>query len=197
MDKYLIRGGKKLSGTIKVSGSKNSALAILPAAMLINGTVKIENVPDLKDVRFMLRVLESLGITYRFSNNTVELDSKGLDNPLAEYDLVRKMRASIYVLSPLLHRLGHAKVSLPGGCAIGNRPVDLHMKGLTDLGVELELEHGYIEARVDKMSGHEVYLDFPSVGATCQIMLAGVLAEGETTIFNAAHNCTPNIKLGN
>ncbi|HDS09354.1 MAG TPA: UDP-N-acetylglucosamine 1-carboxyvinyltransferase [Firmicutes bacterium] len=196
MDKYRITGGKLLSGEISVSGSKNSALAVLPAAMLISGKVKINNVPRLKDVDFMLKVLESLGVKYSFSNNSVEIDSRYLNNHVAAYDLIRKMRASIYVLSPLLHRFKKAEVSLPGGCAIGIRPVDLHIKGLRELGVEVQIEHGYIEAKLSKMKGKEVYLDFPSVGATCQLIIAGTLAEGRTVIFNAAKE--PEIEdLGN
>ncbi|MDD3626631.1 MAG: UDP-N-acetylglucosamine 1-carboxyvinyltransferase [bacterium] len=186
MDKYRISGGKALSGEISVSGSKNSALAILPASLLINGITRIKNVPNLKDVCYMLNVLESLGVKYSFSGSIVEIDTRTLSKYIADYDLIRKMRASIYVLSPLLHRFKKAEVSLPGGCAIGTRPVDLHIKGLKELGVEIELEHGYIEAKMTQMKGKEIYLDFPSVGATCQLMIAGVLAAGKTIIYNAA-----------
>ncbi len=192
MDKYSIFGGKRLSGEVKISGSKNSSLAILPACLLISGKVLLQNVPNLKDVRFMLKVIESLGGEFTFENNTVEIDTSSLKSFIAPYEIVKQMRASIYVLAPLLHRFGKAKVSLPGGCAIGNRPIDLHIKGLKDLGVKFQMEHGYIEGRVNKMKGREIYLDFPSVGATCQLILAGVLAEGITTILNAARE--PEIK---
>ncbi|MCK4666448.1 UDP-N-acetylglucosamine 1-carboxyvinyltransferase [Candidatus Dependentiae bacterium] len=186
MEKYSIFGGKILSGEVIISGSKNSSLAILPACLLIKGKVTLRNVPNLKDVRFMLQVIESLGGEFTFEDNTVEIDTSSLKSFIASYEIVKQMRASIYVLAPLLHRFGEARVSLPGGCAIGNRPINLHIKGLKDLGVEFQLEHGYIEGSVDKMKGQEIYLDFPSVGATCQLILAGVLAEGKTIILNAA-----------
>ncbi len=186
MEKYSIFGGKILSGEVIISGSKNSSLAILPACLLISGKVILRNVPNLKDVRFMLKVIESLGGEFSFEDNTVEIDTSSLKSFIASYEIVKQMRASIYVLAPLLHRFGKARVSLPGGCAIGNRPIDLHIKGLKDLGVTFQLEHGYIEGKVDKMKGREIYLDFPSVGATCQLILAGVLADGNTTILNAA-----------
>lgn len=186
MDKYLIKGGKKLFGEISISGSKNSTLAILPACLLIEGRVTLSNIPKLKDVEFMLRVLKHLGVEYQFSSGELTLDSTNLKNQAAPYDLVRKMRASIYVLAPLLHRFQSARVSLPGGCAIGSRPVDIHLKGLKDLGVKIELDHGYINAESDSMTGTEIYFDFPSVGATCQLIMAGVLAEGETILYNAA-----------
>ena len=160
--------------------------------MLTDGQCVYSNVPDLKDINSIKLLLSTLGASVETDGSTVKIKAGGLNNHQAPYDLVRKMRASILVLGPLLARLKKARVSLPGGCAIGARPINLHLKGLTDLGASIELKHGYIEAKVDKLKGAEIYLDFPTVTGTENLMMAAALAEGTTHIKNAA--CEPEIK---
>ena len=192
MDKIVIEGGRRLKGEVKISGAKNAALPILVSSMLTDGQCVYSNVPDLKDINSIKLLLSTLGASVDTDGSTVKINAGGLNNHQAPYDLVRKMRASILVLGPLLARLKKARVSLPGGCAIGARPINLHLKGLTDLGASIELKHGYIEAKVDKLKGAEIYLDFPTVTGTENLMMAAALAEGTTHIKNAA--CEPEIK---
>ncbi len=186
MDKIVIRGGRALRGTITASGSKNAALPVLTAAILAPGVHRFERVPRLRDVTTMGRLLETLGAVWTQDGNTGVLDTSNLRSAEAPYDLVKTMRASIYVLGPLLARFGEARVSLPGGCAWGPRPVDLHIKGMQALGAEIDIEHGYIVARADKLRGADILLDIASVGATGNIMMAAVGAAGTTRIRNAA-----------
>jgi len=192
MDKIVIEGGKRLKGEVKISGAKNAALPILVSSMLTDGQCIYSNVPGLKDVSSIKLLLSTLGARVDTDGNTVKINASGINNHQAPYDLVRKMRASILVLGPLLARLKKARVSLPGGCAIGARPINLHLKGLADLGASIELKHGYIEARADKLKGAEIYLDFPTVTGTENLMMAAALAEGTSYIKNAA--CEPEIK---
>ncbi len=188
MDKFVIKGGKKLSGTVDVSGAKNSTLPILAGAILSGDNVMIKNIPDLKDVRTMMDVLRAIGLrlTENFESRELHIKPSEKLNIEAPYELIKQMRASFFVLGPLLARLGRARVALPGGCAIGTRPVDIHLKGLEKLGAKIILGHGYVEASAAKLVGNNVYLDFPSVGATENIMMAATLAEGRTLIENAA-----------
>ncbi len=188
MDKFVIKGGKKLSGTIDVSGAKNSTLPILAGAILSGDNVMIKNIPDLKDVRTMMDVLRAIGLrlTENFESKELHIKPSEKLNIEAPYELIKQMRASFFVLGPLLARLGRARVALPGGCAIGTRPVDIHLKGLEKLGAKIILGHGYVEASASKLIGNNIYLDFPSVGATENIMMAATVAEGTTFIENAA-----------
>ena len=195
MDRLIINGGKQLEGTISVSGSKNATLPIaVAAAILADSSSVIHNVPDLKDIDSLCAVLEVLGVTTKLENSTLYIEPGNRIAYEAPYDLVRKMRASIYVLGPLVARLGLAKVSFPGGCAIGPRPVDLHLKGLQQLGADVEVDSGYIIARANRLIGTEIYLRGPqgsSVGATANVMMAATLAEGTTVIRGAA--CEPEV----
>jgi len=194
MDKFLIKGGRSLSGEIKVSGSKNEALPLIAAAILSDDVSVIRNVPDLADIRTMLSLLEVLGVKWELHESILKIDPSGCDRFEAPYDLVRKMRASIYVLGALLGRMGRAKVSFPGGCVIGTRPVDLHLMGLEKLGAKINIEHGYIIAEADKLVGTDIYLlgaHGPSVGATINVMMAAAKADGITTINEAS--CEPQI----
>ncbi|MDI6783067.1 MAG: UDP-N-acetylglucosamine 1-carboxyvinyltransferase [bacterium] len=187
MDKIRIIGGQKLEGEVEISGSKNSTLPLMTASILANEKCVLHNIPKVQDVHTMELVLNTLGIRVnRENNHTLIIDPIGLSGYEAPYDLVRKMRASIYVLGPLLAKLKKARVSLPGGCAIGLRPINLHIKGIQALGAKVEIEEGFINATADKLKGTEIYLDLPSVGATVNIMLAAVVAEGKTLIENAA-----------
>lgn len=181
-------GGQPLNGEVKISGAKNSALAILAAAILLPGKTVIRNTPNLLDVKTMLRVLRALGLRAEYSAsqpNTVEIWNEDVRH-VAPYELVTKMRASFFIIGPILARKGLAKVPLPGGCAIGSRPVNLHLKGLEALGARVEMEHGFVIVSARKLIGTKVYIDFPSVGATETVMMAATLAEGETIIENAA-----------
>jgi UDP-N-acetylglucosamine 1-carboxyvinyltransferase len=185
--KAIITGGKRLEGTVRVSGSKNAALPILAATVLLRGDSVIGNIPYLNDVITMLRVLRALGLRAEYHEpNTVKLWTDNTIKHVAPYELVTKMRASFFIIGPILARMGLAKVPLPGGCAIGSRPVDLHLKGLKALGAKVEMEHGFVIVKANKLKGDKVYLDFPSVGATESIMMAATLAEGDTIIENAA-----------
>ena len=195
MDRLIINGGKQLEGTISVNGSKNATLPIaVAAAILADSSSVIHNVPNLNDIDSLCAVLEVLGATTKLENSTLYIEPGDRSAYEAPYDLVRKMRASIYVLGPLVARLGIAKVSFPGGCAIGPRPVDLHLKGLQQLGAEVEIDSGYIIARANRLVGAEMYLRGPhgsSVGATANVMMAATLAGGTTTIRGAA--CEPEV----
>jgi len=185
--KIIVEKSPPLKGTVRISGAKNSALPILAASLLGTEDIILEDVPALKDVDVMCEVLTFLGAKVeRFNGGKIKINSSkvsGFDTP---YELMSKMRASFLVMGPLLTRLGRAKTSLPGGCAIGTRPIDLHLKGFRALGAKVDVDHGYVEAFADKLVGDKIYLDFPSVGATENIMMAAVLAEGETVIDNAA-----------
>ncbi len=189
MDKLLIQGGTPLCGEIAISGAKNAALPILCASLLSSDCLHLSNVPRLKDVSTMLRLIEQMGVevTHEGADGVV-LNSRGLNNPLAPYDLVKTMRASILVLGPLLARHGEARVSLPGGCAIGARPVEQHLRGLQAMGAEIQVEQGYIQARVGTggLQGACIVTDMVTVTGTENLMMAAVLAEGETIIENAA-----------
>ncbi|NNK83929.1 MAG: UDP-N-acetylglucosamine 1-carboxyvinyltransferase, partial [Desulfobacterales bacterium] len=180
-----------LKGEVSISGAKNAALPILVSSLLADGWNTYTNIPDLKDIESTLQLLSSLGAKVERKEDTVRVDASSLNNPQASYDLVRKMRASILVLGPLLARLKEAKVSLPGGCAIGARPINLHLKGLARLGASVEVEHGYIKASVDCLKGNSIYFDIPTVTGTENLMMAAVLADGVTILGNAA--CEPEI----
>ena len=187
MDKLLIEGGVPLSGEIAISGAKNAALPILCAALLTAEPLRITNLPRLNDVRTMLRLLAQMGVKVADEGpDAVTLDASGLDNPVAPYDLVKTMRASVLVLGPLLARAGEARVSLPGGCAIGARPVDQHIKGLQAMGAEIAVEQGYVQARAARLKGARLFTDMVTVTGTENLMMAAVLAAGETVIENAA-----------
>jgi UDP-N-acetylglucosamine 1-carboxyvinyltransferase len=189
MDKLVIRGGKRISGTIAASGSKNSALPVIAATLLSpDGIFTINRIPDLQDVRTFSQLLEHLGAEISFSENVLRVSTSNLRNIEAPYELVKKMRASIYVLGPLLSRFGHARVSLPGGCAFGPRPVDLHIMAMEKLGAEITIEKGYIDAKVKGSRLQGATIDFPitSVGATGNALMAAVTAEGMTILSNAA-----------
>lgn len=189
MDKIIIEGGHPLHGSIKISGAKNAALPLMAATILAPGKHILHNVPDLRDTRTMLVLLESFGVTWqrRERDQALIIDATNLNNFEASYDLVKTMRASVLVLGPLLARLGQARVSLPGGCAIGARPIDFHMQGLGRLGVELTLEKGYVDGKIaGRLQGGDVNFDIPSVTGTENILMAATLADGVTIINNAA-----------
>lgn len=187
MDKLLIQGGVRLSGEVAISGAKNAALPILCAALLSNETLHLSNVPRLNDIATMLQLLGQMGLGYSHGENgELALDGSGLNNPLAPYELVRTMRASVLVLGPLLARCGEARVSLPGGCAIGARPVDQHIKGLQAMGAEISVEHGYVHARCKRLKGARICTDMVTVTGTENLMMAACLAQGETILENAA-----------
>ncbi len=187
MEKLILHGGLPLNGTISMSGAKNAALPLLAATLLAPGIFKLHNVPDLRDTRTMLKVLEALGIIWERQGSTVVINSSNLTGAEAPYELVKTMRASVLVLGPLLSRNGYARVSLPGGCAIGARPINYHLKGFEQLGVETILADGYVEARAkSKLHGNVVYFDNPSVTGTENLLMAAVMAKGDTIIKNAA-----------
>lgn len=195
--KFLITGGKRLEGSVEISGAKNSALSIMAATLLTKDVCILRNIPHLTDVDTMIAVIRKLGIKVEWKeDNTLYIDSDYFNNYEAPYELVKKMRASILVMGPLLARLNKAKISLPGGCAIGARPVDFHIKGFETLGAQVEVDKGYIKAEVNKLRGGDIYLDFPSLGATENIMMAASLAEGVTKIENAAKD-PEVVELGN
>ena len=186
MDKFVIRGGKPLRGTVKISGAKNASLALMPATLLASGKYELRNTPDLRDVSTMSRLLQTMGVTLERNGHSLLVNTFRVNKFEAPYEHVKKMRASIYVLGPLIARYGHAKVSLPGGCAWGPRPVDLHLEGLTKLGAKIELERGYIIAKARHLKGARISFKISSVGATGNILMAAVLAKGATRIENAA-----------
>ncbi|HEX9613915.1 MAG TPA: UDP-N-acetylglucosamine 1-carboxyvinyltransferase [Bacteroidota bacterium] len=186
MDKFIIRGGKKLSGSVRISGAKNASLALMPATILAPGAYSFSNTPVLRDVLTMSRLLESIGCKTVHENHTLKIDSSKITSFEAPYDHVKKMRASVYVLGPLLGRYGQARVSLPGGCAWGPRPVNLHIEGMRRLGAEIELDEGYIVAKTKGLRGARILFDVSSVGATGNVLMAAVLAKGTTVIENAA-----------
>lgn len=187
MSKLIITHTPPLEGTVRISGSKNSALPVLAASLLCDGDCIIEEIPNLKDVQCMYELIRWLGSDVQIlHNNSVRIGTSKLKNYVAPYELVSKMRASFLVMGPLLARMGRTRISLPGGCAIGTRPVDLHLKGFTAMGAKITQGHGYVEAKAKRLKGAKIYLDFPSVGATENILMAACLADGQTIIENAA-----------
>ena len=187
MDTFVIKGGKSLTGELKVRGSKNAALPIMAACILSKGTCRIRNIPHLRDTATMSAMLRRFGATVeQDETDTVAIDAARIKKAVAPYELVRRMRASFFVLGPLLARFGRAKVSLPGGCAIGARPVNLHLDGLTKMGAAIRLVRGYVQAKAPNLHGATINLELPSVGATENLMMAACLARGETVIENAA-----------
>ncbi|MBS1188509.1 MAG: UDP-N-acetylglucosamine 1-carboxyvinyltransferase [Rhodocyclaceae bacterium] len=187
MDKLLIQGGQPLAGEVAISGAKNAALPILCASLLTAEPLQLANVPHLNDISTMLRLLAQMGVEVTLDGaDGLVLDGKGLNNPLASYEMVKTMRASILVLGPLVARCGEARVSLPGGCAIGARPVDQHIKGLQAMGAEIKVEQGYVHAKASRLKGARICTDMVTVTGTENLMMAACLAEGETIIENAA-----------
>ena len=188
MDQIFVQGGKKLRGSIKISGAKNAALPILVLGLLSNDTCVVQNVPNLQDINTMKQLLKSLGVEIRFEENKLFMNLSTLNSYKAKYDLVRKMRASILVLGPLLAKFGKAEVSLPGGCAIGSRPVDMHLSALEKMGAKIKIEDGYIKGMVSGTSLKAAKISFSriSVGATENTIMAASLASGTTFIENAA-----------
>ncbi len=186
MKSIYINGGKKLSGEVSISGAKNAALPILAAGLLCGGKHRIANVPQLADVTTFGRILQNMGVAFERQGHELTIEATGLTNPDAPYELVRTMRASVLVLGPLVARMGRARVSLPGGCAIGARPINLHLMGLEKLGATVEIEHGYVVASAKKLRGAHICFDTVTVTGTENLMMAAALAEGETTLENAA-----------
>jgi UDP-N-acetylglucosamine 1-carboxyvinyltransferase len=186
LDKFVVRGGRKLSGSIEISGAKNASLALMPASILASGTSVLFNTPELNDVHTMIKLIQHLGIETSFTAHVLSLNTENIKSQEAPYEHVKKMRASVYVLGPLLGRYGKAKVSLPGGCAWGPRPINLHLDSLKKMGAEIDLVEGYIIAKAKKLSGVKITFDISSVGATGNVLMAAVLAKGTTLINNAA-----------
>lgn len=186
MDKFIVTGGYRINGKIKISGAKNGSLALIPATLLAPGTFHLYNTPNLRDVWTMSRLMMSLGAFCELNSNDLFIDTTKITSLEAPYEHVKKMRASFYVLGPLVARYGQAKVSLPGGCAWGPRPVDLHLKGLEKLGAEITLEQGYVLAKSKKLQGCKFHFDISSVGATGNVLMAAVLAKGNTLLTNCA-----------
>lgn len=186
MDKLIIRGGRRLTGEVAVSGSKNAALPILFTTILASGRHEIRNVPALRDINTSIHLLETLGARVEGRSGTIWVDTTGIDQVEATYDLVRTMRASVLVLGPLLARFGRSRVSLPGGCAIGARPIDQHLKGLAAMGAEIRLSHGYVEAEAQRLRGARIHFDLSTVGGTEHLLMTAALAKGETVLENAA-----------
>lgn len=186
MEKIVIDGGTPLNGEVALSGSKNAALPILSACLLTGGWHTLQNIPILRDIRTIKEILSKLGVAFEESNQALRVNADNLDSFVAPYQLVKTMRASILVLGPLLSRLGKARISLPGGCAIGARPIDLHLKGLSAMGVNINLEHGYVVATAEKIRGADIFFDIPTVTGTENLMMAAVRAEGTTVLNNAA-----------
>ena len=197
MDKLLILGKEELTGSVNIHGSKNSALPILVSSLLSKEDLCLNNVPLVDDIKNMIKLLKSFGVKIKYSKKTLNINSMKLKNISADYDIVRKMRASILILGPLLSRFGYSKISLPGGCAIGARPIDIHLNGLSKLGVIFNIENGFVIGNASKgLIGNKIPLPFPSVGATENILMASVTAKGETLIVNAAKE-PEIIDLGN
>ncbi|AND83426.1 UDP-N-acetylglucosamine 1-carboxyvinyltransferase [Clostridium tyrobutyricum] len=188
MSKIIVRGGNKLHGEVKISSAKNAVLPIMAACILSSDKCIIDDVPLLEDVFVISNILKSIGaeINIDKNSNKIVIDSSNIRDSMPDSELVKKMRASFLIMGPMISRFGHFKLSLPGGCNIGTRPIDLHLKGFNALRANIDVGHGYVEASVDKLIGNNIYLDFPSVGATENIMMAAVMAEGETIIENAA-----------
>ena len=186
MDKIVIEGGVPLKGEVIISGSKNAALPILSACLLTDGWHTLDNIPKLKDIWTIKEILSNLGVVFEENGQALRVNSDNLNNYIAPYNFVKTMRASILVLGPLLSRLGKVKISLPGGCAIGARPIDLHLKGLSAMGADVHLEHGYVVASADKLRGANIFFEISTVNGTENLMMAAVKADGITTLNNAA-----------
>lgn len=186
MAKILVKKSNPLRGSVKIDGAKNAVLPIIAATLLGNGKSTIKGVPNLRDVHVISDLLRHVGAEVDYTDNVLTVDASNISTCEAPYELVRKMRASFLVMGPLLARFNHTKISMPGGCAIGTRPIDLHLKGFKYLGANIEMDHGFVEATTKKLTGAKLYLDFPSVGATENIMMAAALADGITIIENAA-----------
>ena len=186
MDRLIVSGGHRLGGAVAINGAKNSALKLMAAALLANGRTILDNTPRIVDCFTMAEVLEHLGVAVEWDGQTVTIDTSNATGMEAPYELVRRMRASIIVLGPLLARHGHARVAMPGGCNIGSRSIDLHLKAFERMGAEFTFEHGYLEGKAPSLHGAVVSLDFPSVGATENVLMAAVAASGTTVIENAA-----------
>ena len=188
MDKLIVKGGNPIRGEVTISGAKNAVLPIIIGALLADDVTVLHDVPKLSDVATISEILQILGAKITFENNTMTIDGRTVNNYTAPYDVIQKMRASVQIMGPLLARFGKANISMPGGCAIGTRPIDLHLKGLEALGARIQIDQGAMDAVVPegKLRGSRIYLDFPSVGATEHIMMAAVTAEGTTIIENAA-----------
>ena len=182
----LVRKSGPLKGNVKISGAKNAVLPVIAATLLADGVSTIKGVPDLRDVHVMSDLLRHLGAKVEFKDETLVVDATNINSYDAPYELVSKMRASFLIMGPLLARFNRSKISMPGGCAIGTRPIDLHLKGFKAMNALVDMEHGYVEAHTKGLEGHKIYLDFPSVGATENIMMAAALADGVTVIENAA-----------
>jgi len=191
LDKIIIHGGQRLKGEVRVSGAKNAALPLLFATLLAAGRHCLDNVPQLRDIDTVAKLLATLGATVAHDGGRFTVGADAIESVEAPYELVRTMRASVLVLGPLLARHGHARVSLPGGCAIGARPINLHLKGFEAMGAKIVLDHGYVEARARRLHGARIYLDIPTVGGTENLMMAAALAKGTTILENAA--CEPEI----
>ncbi len=187
MEKLVIKGPTPLKGEVQINGAKNAAVAILPAALLINGVCTIDNLPDISDVKISCKILEKLGAKIKWNNkNSVTIDATEINTTKAPIDLTSKFRASYYIIGAMLSRKGEIEVGMPGGCQLGARPIDQHIKGFESLGANVTIENGIIHAKADKLKGNPVYMDIVSVGATINVMLSAVLAKGTTTIDNAA-----------
>jgi len=186
MAKIIVKKSNPLKGSVKIDGAKNAVLPIIAATLLAKGKSVIREVPNLRDVHVISDLLRHLGAEVEYSDKTLIVDATNINTCEAPYELVRKMRASFLVMGPLLSRFNHTKISMPGGCAIGTRPIDLHLKGFRCLGADVEIDYGFVEAKTERLKGAKLYLDFPSVGATENIMMAAALAEGTTIIENAA-----------
>ncbi len=191
MDKIVVHGGYRLNGRVRINGSKNASLPILVASLLTDQRCLIENIPRLNDVDTILDVIKLLGKRVVFKGHRAEISKRKRLGIEAPYNLIKRMRASILVMGPILARMGRVRVSLPGGCAIGLRPIDIHLKGFRKMGANIKISRGYIDVRCNRLKGVDIYLDYPSVGATENLMMAAVLAEGKTVIENAA--CEPEI----
>lgn len=186
MSKFLVTGGKELQGKVDVSGAKNAILPIIAASILTSDKVVLEEAPDLLDVQVMSQVIESLGGKVKRNGKKIYITNRDIDSIEAPFDLISKMRASIFIMGPMLARKGRVRISHPGGCAIGSRPINWHLKGLESLGAQVRMDHGFLDVVAPRLKGSRIYLDFPSVGATENIMMAAVSAEGTTIIENAA-----------
>ena len=186
MDKILIQGGERLQGTVRVSGAKNAALPVIAACILTEGWHRLENIPRLKDTKTIQVIMSRMGALFQEEDGVLSINTQKIRDCRASYDLVKTMRASILLLGPLVARFGRARISLPGGCAIGARPVDLHLKALSAMGVDMFLESGYINAKVDRLKGADIFFDIPTVTGTENVMMAAVKADGRTVIRNAA-----------
>ena len=186
MDKIVIEGGNRLKGEVNISGAKNAALPAIASCLLTGGWHRIHNVPRLKDITTIKSIMSNMGVLFKEDGGTLFVNSDNLAEFEASYDLVRTMRASILLLGPLLARFGRARISLPGGCAIGARPVNLHLKALTSMGVDMELDHGYINASVNRLKGGNIFFDTPTVTGTENLIMAAVKAEGRTIMKNVA-----------